>query len=302
MSDGKKKSGAEIIQQVVTDVGADALAKAAEGGTEDQVAAAMVVSAIKSGIKNVGPLAFDLAFRSPADRRIEAMRLELDNQLGAIGEEVAEKVQALVDDPEVDTDDLVTNLSVLFRDWQELYSTASTSHMHRLILAVLVNSVRDKEAYESGVRRRVFRVLKDLDYAEVRFLAHAIDTPKGLVAEFFGGADLGPFAAEIRARSNTVTEDRVADEAAKALYTQIFQDFLQEGMEHKLYLDHLVESGLVLKWNGPAEVQRTWLGDQVIRLCRDTESLGRTFREYGANDGGPAESEPGGDQEKEDGE
>lgn len=300
MGDKKTKSGSDIAEGVIAEAGAGAIAKAMEGGTPEEIGAAAIVGGLKSGFKALVPKAVDLVFiHRSREQAMEAIGAELDEQMAGVHPEVTEKVQELVDDGDIDTDDLLTNLFGALSDWQELYASARTSHMRRLILAVLINSF-DKDAYQSGVRRRVYRVLQELDYAEVRFLAHDFLKTRfasSVHPEFFDKerwkASEDRVTVQVSAfAARDGTEPDRDDVLAKTWNDCLtwLEPLFDRGTEYSLYLSQLERLGLVTS-DSFGSVSRTWLGDQVVALCKDTESLGKTFREHGADPQAEADDE-----------
>jgi hypothetical protein len=263
MSDDKKGGGAAIVGEVVEGAAGDAIKKAVEGGTPEEIAAAGLLGAIRAGGKHGASALATFLSMSPSDRRLaEAVAAEAHEHLGLVEPIVAENAEELLDDPEVSREDVASNTAAILDGWAKAYRSTGDSKKRRVIMAALGNAFHP-ETYKAGLTLRLFDILEQVDYPEIRFLRDRFNEQ--------GSAHGGMGTAANLARPGS--EGR---------------EMLERLRAHRL-VDWYVASSRSREPT-PRDIggtlRRTWLGDRLLELCADTEALNERWPNPG-DDVGP---------------
>ncbi len=252
MSEEEKSALAKIIEGGVEDAIGASLARAIEsGGDPESIMGAAAVGLLRGSAKKGAMALARFLSKSKADCGLaEAVSREMEEHLELVAPIVEENAERLLEDPDVRREDLASNTAAILVGWEKAYRATGDAKKRRIIMAALGNAFRP-ELFKEGLTLRLFRILEELDYGEVRYLRDAFGAGGKLRSEMVGphGVLISPVAA---------------------------------GREH---LERLSELRLV-HWSHPTshemrniaqEATRTWLGEQLLALCADTEALNRIW-------------------------
>lgn len=160
------KSKAEILQNALVEAMAAGATELASGADADRIAVAAALAAVKQGAKDAGPKLVSLFLDSPDRRLRAAMAQEFGERVAEVAPELEERLQALVDDEQVDDSGLAGALGATLDAVAKAYSRTVDPRKQRLLMAAVVGSF-DKETFRKGLSRRLIEILDRLDYGDI---------------------------------------------------------------------------------------------------------------------------------------
>lgn len=253
MGKDEKSALLQIIEGAAEDGVGAAVVRMAEGGEPESVVGAAAIGALRGASKKGAAALARLLAESKTRRELaEAVGCEVEEHLKLVAPIVEQNAERLLEDPDVRRKDLASNTAAILVGWERAYRATGDAKKRRVIMAALGNAFQPK-LFKEGLTLRLFGMLEQLDYPEIRFLRTA-------------------FGPEGHIKSDMVHRSNVK---------------FAEGTETREHLERLKELRLV-GWRGAWDstpnagefikyAKRTWLGDQLLALCEDTEALSQLW-------------------------
>ena len=201
------------------------------------------------------------SLRGATARLEEAVEREKAAELERIGPELSAKLDRLIEEVG-DARAVASDVAATMHAWSRAWDRTGHAKKRRILMASLLKSF-DREAYEEGLTLRLFRILEELDYPEIRFLATEFELRDGERVK------RGRLAAWGRHQGNVSARNFVPDWAGRGTRAG---EMCRHLADH-----HLVRNaGSGAGWEY-AEI--TWLGERLLALCADSEALARVWPE-----------------------
>lgn len=278
-NDGVKASALERLVKIAEGAGKDLVAGAVgaaalSGGDPTATVGGALVGALRGGAKEGAAALARALWDSPADRAMAlagAVSVEAREHLELVAPIVEENVEKLLEDPDVRREDLASSTAAILLGWERAYRATGDAKKRRVIMAALGNAFRP-ELFKEGLTLRLFRILEDLDYPELRFLRE----------EFGPERNLARWVAT-KAKVEAAENGRETNAATRALEASV-----RAGTRDGELLERLSSHRLVRWVSEPQQARVTWLGDRLLALCADSESLNRVWPDPGASPSGEA--------------
>lgn len=235
--EGEGRTVGEAVEAFVTDGLAAGSAELVESGDYHRAQAKAVVAMVRAGVKEAGAGVVRLLSDTPDRRLAAAVEEDFDRDLQGVAPELEQKLQDLVDDPDVDTGNLSSSAATVANEVLQAYARTADARKKRILLAVLVSAF-DKDAYEEGLTVGLLRILDVLDYGDLRLLQALADQ---------GGT--------LRLTSKTFDAGTLEREHARRLQTQ-----------NLITLEEKLSARLASASQFTANVTITELGSRMLRL------------------------------------